>query len=48
MTFIVSASGMSLLGLGAAFWGLVFGLAVHALLQWRRARVASPATQVSR
>ena len=48
VTFIVSASGMSLLGLGAAFWGLVFGLAVHALLQWRRARVAAPATQVPR
>ncbi|MGO3126858.1 MAG: benzoate/H(+) symporter BenE family transporter [Luteimonas sp.] len=48
VTFIVSASGMSLLGLGAAFWGLVFGLAVHALLQWRRTRSAQPVTQVSR
>ncbi|MGE4372664.1 MAG: benzoate/H(+) symporter BenE family transporter [Xanthobacter sp.] len=32
MTFIVSASGLSLLGLGAAFWGLVFGLLVHTIL----------------
>ncbi|MET0328315.1 MAG: benzoate/H(+) symporter BenE family transporter [Luteimonas sp.] len=48
VTFIVSASGMSLLGLGAAFWGLVFGLAVHALLTWRRARHDASAAQPSR
>ncbi|UNK42400.1 benzoate/H(+) symporter BenE family transporter [Luteimonas sp. S4-F44] len=48
VTFIVSASGMSLLGLGAPFWGLVFGLAVHALLQRRRARIAAPAAQASK
>lgn len=47
-TFIVSASGMSLFGLGAAFWGLLFGLAVHALLHWRRRRrTASAAVQAS-
>ncbi|RZZ84749.1 benzoate/H(+) symporter BenE family transporter [Pseudoxanthomonas winnipegensis] len=39
VTFIVGASGMSLLGLGAAFWSLVFGLAAHLLLAWRRPRV---------
>lgn len=33
VTFTVCASGMSLYGLGAAFWGLLFGLAAHAL-QW--------------
>ena len=33
VTFIVSASGMSLFGLGAAFWGLLFGLGAHALLR---------------
>lgn len=38
VTFIVSASGMSLFGLGAAFWGLLFGLAAHALLRWKYAR----------
>jgi benzoate membrane transport protein len=41
VTFVVSASGMSLLGLGAAFWGLLFGVAVHALLRWRRVHVSS-------
>lgn len=35
VTFIVSASGMTLFGLGAAFWGLLFGIAAHALLQWK-------------
>ncbi len=38
VTFIVSASGMSLFGLGAAFWGLLFGLAAHALLRWKLVR----------
>lgn len=41
VTFIVGASGMSLLGLGAAFWSLVFGLAAHLLLTWRRGRVGT-------
>lgn len=43
VTFAVSASGMTLAGLGSAFWGLVFGLAVHLLqtLASRRARVAA-------
>lgn len=31
VTFAISASGMSLLGIGPAFWGLVGGLAVHGL-----------------
>ena len=38
VTFIVSASGMSLFGLGAAFWGLLFGLGAHALLRWKFSR----------
>jgi benzoate membrane transport protein len=29
VTFLVTASGMSLAGIGSAFWGLAFGLAVH-------------------
>ncbi|HKH32931.1 MAG TPA: benzoate/H(+) symporter BenE family transporter, partial [Beijerinckiaceae bacterium] len=29
MTFLVTASGLTVLGVGAAFWGLVAGLAVH-------------------
>ncbi|UTW08116.1 benzoate/H(+) symporter BenE family transporter [Pseudomonas benzenivorans] len=36
ITFLVTASGMSLLGLSAAFWGLIFGIAAHLLLGARR------------
>ncbi len=32
VTFLVTASGLSLMGIGSAFWGLVLGLAVHTLL----------------
>lgn len=35
-TFLVTASGVSFLGLSAAFWGLLFGLLAHALLRLRR------------
>jgi len=31
VTFLTTASGMTLLGLGSAFWGLVFGLLLHHL-----------------
>lgn len=31
MTFLVTASGLSLFGVGAAFWGLLFGLAMVGL-----------------
>lgn len=37
ITFLVTVSGMSFLGLSAAFWGLIFGLAAHLLLVRRRA-----------
>jgi benzoate membrane transport protein len=33
VTFLVTASGLSLLGIGAAFWGLVFGLVVPQALR---------------
>jgi benzoate membrane transport protein len=36
VTFLVTASGISMLGIGAAFWGLVAG--VVTLLAWRRTR----------
>lgn len=36
ITFLVTASGMSLFGLSAAFWGLIFGLSAHAILNRRR------------
>ncbi|WPC03435.1 benzoate/H(+) symporter BenE family transporter [Pseudomonas benzenivorans] len=43
ITFLVTASGMSLLGLSAAFWGLIFGIAAHLLLGARRNNQASRA-----
>lgn len=36
ITFLVTASGMSFLGLSAAFWGLIFGIAAHLLLTQMR------------
>lgn len=43
ITFLVSASGMSLLGLSAAFWGLIFGIAAHLLLSARRPAASATA-----
>ncbi|MFC3609466.1 benzoate/H(+) symporter BenE family transporter [Stutzerimonas tarimensis] len=39
ITFLVTASGMSFLGLSAAFWGLVFGIAAHLLLNLKKTPV---------
>ncbi|MFB6893258.1 benzoate/H(+) symporter BenE family transporter [Kitasatospora sp. NPDC056327] len=36
VTFLASASGMSLFGIGSAFWGLLFGLGTHLALDHRR------------
>ena len=36
ITFLVTASGMSFLGLAAAFWGLIFGLVAHFILSYTR------------
>lgn len=36
ITFLVTASGMSMFGLASAFWGLLFGLVVHWVLGWRK------------
>lgn len=36
ITFLATASGMSLLGIGSAFWGLVIGMVCHLVLQHRR------------
>ncbi|MBU0807264.1 MAG: benzoate/H(+) symporter BenE family transporter [Gammaproteobacteria bacterium] len=47
ITFLVTASGMSFLGLSAAFWGLMFGLAAHFLLGSRRANQAPRAAAAS-
>jgi benzoate membrane transport protein len=35
ITFLVTASGLTLLGLGSAFWGLLFGLAVLKIMPRR-------------
>ena len=32
ITFLVTASNVTLLGLGAAFWGLVFGILANVVL----------------
>ena len=37
ITFLVTASGLPFLGVGSAFWGLMAGLGMYALLRWRRA-----------
>lgn len=36
VTFLVTASGLTLWGLGAAFWGVVLGSCAQAVLGWRR------------
>lgn len=36
VTFLVTASGLTVFGIGGAFWGLVSGGAVMALARWRR------------
>lgn len=41
ITFLVTASGMSFLGLAAAFWGLIFGLVAHWALTYSRQRHAA-------
>ncbi|PYB78934.1 benzoate transporter [Pseudomonas sp. LB-090624] len=42
ITFLVTASGMSFLGLAAAFWGIVFGIAAYAGLNMNLARNNAP------
>jgi benzoate membrane transport protein len=38
VTFVATASGVTFFGIGAAFWGLVAGGAVMAVLRFRRDR----------
>jgi benzoate membrane transport protein len=35
VTFLVAASGVTIISVGAAFWGLVAGIVVNAVLSWR-------------
>jgi benzoate membrane transport protein len=44
VTFLTTASGMSLFGLSAAFWGLIFGMATHLILNARRSVSRSEST----
>jgi benzoate membrane transport protein len=37
ITFLATASGMTFLGLGSAFWGVVIGSCAYAVLHYRRA-----------
>ena len=37
VTFLVTASGLTLFSVGSAFWGLVAGLVTQLVLNWRRA-----------
>jgi len=37
ITFMVTASGLTLCSVGSAFWGLVAGMLTHFILNWRRA-----------
>lgn len=46
ITFLVTASGMSFLGLAAAFWGLIFGLVAHFILSYTYAAKVSDAAAV--
>ncbi len=41
--FLATASGMTFLGLGSAFWGIVIGSLAHAILSWRKRSQAAPA-----
>lgn len=36
VTFVTTASGITLIGIGGAFWGLVVGIALVAILGWRK------------
>ena len=41
VTFLVTASGLTLFGIGGAFWGLIAGAAMHALARAGRGRTGS-------
>ena len=48
ITFLVTASGLSLFGVGSAFWGLVAGLTALLVLERPHPPSGSTATSVSR
>lgn len=42
ITFLVTASGVSILGIGSAFWGLLLGFLMH---YWHKHRALTTAKQ---
>ena len=40
LTFVTAASGITIIGIGAAFWGLVAGIVLLLLLRWRARKPA--------
>lgn len=38
VTFLITASGMTFVGIGGAFWGLLAGIAIHAIARWKKSR----------
>lgn len=44
VTILISASGFSLWGIGAAFWGLLLGIMASLLLNWNRTAIADART----
>ena len=43
ITFLAASANITLLGIGGAFWGLLIGLAAHALLHGRWSSRSQPA-----
>lgn len=35
ITFLITVSGVSLFGIGSAFWGLIGGIATHLIMTWK-------------
>lgn len=44
ITFAITASGVTLFGIGAPFWALTIGLVIHYLFQWQRQKARVPKT----
>lgn len=40
LTFVTAASGITILGIGAAFWGVLAGITLMLLLRWQRTKPA--------
>ena len=47
ITILISASGLSLFGVGAAFWGLIAGVVASLLLNWKKRVAPAAVTSIS-